>query len=131
MAIIRNTPDEHSSISFLRKFSDEQLFDIWLDACKYKWPELLGPEPVGFSALPEDRPGGRKGKKIKKTKADYTRPIEYLAYDLLGDEKVEAVKYLRMNTEQRLICDFLNAVSGERIADIEELSAHLAKTLDL
>ncbi len=65
-----------NNLLILKKFSIEELHEIYWDALQGKWNSLLGKEPEGFDKLPMEK----KYFWQKKCKRDYTDPISVALY---------------------------------------------------
>lgn len=87
---------------FFDKFTDHELYEIYRSAVNHEWHELLGPEPDGFNSIPEVRSTGWRGRKIKRVKRDYTGTITGVIWDILGPEKMEAMRMEYTDDETRL-----------------------------
>ena len=69
-----------------RRFSKEKLFEIYKAAKRNEWHPDLGPEPVGFSDLP-DKSGGLFSTACK-TKRDYTDTVANMVAEIIGPEEL-------------------------------------------
>lgn len=71
-----------------RLFSREKLFEIYKAAKRNEWHPDLGPEPVGFSDLPNKSGGLFSMCPARKTKQDYTDAVANMVTELIGPEEL-------------------------------------------
>lgn len=115
---------------FRGKFSVKELYEIYQDTRESKWPALLGQKPDGFDDLPDIRPDGKKGNKIRTVKEDLLFPIRCLMVELIGVDTIKMLEYEQMSPEQKINKALTYASPGSKIEDIQALSEHLARNLD-
>lgn len=71
-----------------RRFPKKKLFEIYKAAKRNEWHPDLGPEPVGFSDLPDKIGGLFSMRPICKTKQDYTDTVANMVAEIIGPEEL-------------------------------------------
>lgn len=71
-----------------RRFSKEKLFEIYKAAKRNEWHPDLGPEPVGFSDLPDKSGGLFSMCPARKSKQDYTDTVANMVAEIIGPEEL-------------------------------------------
>lgn len=71
-----------------RRFSKEKLFEIYKAAKRNEWHPDLGPEPSGFSRLPEKSGCPFSIRPTCKTKQDYTDTVANMVAEIIGPEEL-------------------------------------------
>lgn len=112
---------------FFEKFTDQELVRIRDTAVRNEWPELIGPKPDGFDDLPDARPDGWRGRKIGRTKRDYTYPIYRLIDDRLGYDRIQRIQYEMLSEPEKLLYNLFKSSHGMRQENVRPLAEHLAK----
>ena len=108
------------------KLSEKELFEIWKSTNVYQWNELLGPKPEGFDALPV-----HSKKKNIRCKTDYTKPIWTVVSTLLGSKRIKELLYMEKSSYEKAMNVLIEyAAPGTKVASLEPILVHFAKTLD-
>lgn len=108
------------------ELSEKELFEIWKSTNNYEWNDLLGPKPEGFDELPY-----YGGKKRRRSKSDYTKPIWAVVNTLIGPKRIRKLLYKEKSSFEKaafVLSEY--AMPGTKIANLEPILEHFAKTLD-